>query len=453
MVNTNHQEAVMSTKRTIRKSIALASLALALPVVAGAAPPVNDDPQAPFDPAPVARLTVTPNPALYSPEPVLTQARAFPGADAGAGGFGRGDLVKFDGSASSDNSAIVKYEFDLDGNGTYEVSGANPRASRRYAAIGTYTVKLRVTDDANKIRVITKELIVHAPPKAVLKASADLALVGQSITFNGGDSTDADGIVKYELDLDENGTYETLAPSASAAFTTLGEHTVRLRVTDGHGATSTAASKVTVHRAPTAAFTFDPNPGVAGEPMTFDGSTSGDDGTIAKYEWDLDGDGTYETDTLAVAKATTTFAAPGTFTVRLRVTDDHGVQDAVSHQVTVNPKPEVTVEAADIDAPLVKILSNTVKLRRTGNVLVRVTCQATDPACTGRLVLRAQGRRIGRKAFSLAAGQTTVLKVRVTKKARAAIKRNRRLSARAIATATDAAGNTATTRKAITIKR
>ena len=32
--------------------------------------------------------------------------------------------------------------------------------------------------------------------------------------------------------------------------------------------------------------------------MTFDASASADpDGTIAKYEWDLDGNGTYETDT------------------------------------------------------------------------------------------------------------------------------------------------------------
>lgn len=442
----------MNTKSTIRRSLAVASIALAFPALAGAAP-INDDPNnPPFNPAPVAQLTVTPNPALYSPAPVLTQARAIPGAD--VGGFGRGDLVRFDGSASTDDSEIVKYEFDLDGNGTYEKSGTSPQAARRYQAIGTYSTKLRVTDDGGKTKVIARSLIVHAPPKAVLKPSTELALVGQSVTFNAADSSDADGIVKYELDLDGDGTYETVGQaSASAAFTTLGEHTVRLRVTDGNGAVSSAASKVTVHRAPTAAFTFDPNPGIAGEPMTFDGSTSGDDGTIARYEWDLDGDGTYETDTLTVAKATTTFAAPGTFTVRLRVTDDHGVQDAVSHQVTVNPKPVVVVEAADVDAPLVQIISATLKLRRTGNVLVKVTCPATEPTCTGRLALRAQGRRIGAKAFTLTAGQTAVLKVKVSKKGRAAVKQQRRLSARAVATATDAAGNKGTTRKVVTIKR
>src|SRR5687768_9794718 len=130
MVNTNHQEAVMNTKSTIRKSLAVASLALAFPALAGAAPIDDDEPNQPFNPAPVARLSVTPNPALYSPLPVLTQGRAFPGADAER--FGSGDIVKFDGAASTDDSAIVKYEFDLDGNGTYEKSGTEPKVARRY---------------------------------------------------------------------------------------------------------------------------------------------------------------------------------------------------------------------------------------------------------------------------------------------------------------------------------
>lgn len=225
----------MNTKSTIRKSLAVACLALAFPAVAGAIPVEDDDePNAPFNTPPIARLSVTPNPALYSPEPVLTQARAFPGAEVDR--FGSGDLVKFDGSASTDNGEIVKYEFDLDGNGTYEKSGTTPRASRRYQQIGTYNTKLRVTDNGGKTKVIAKSLIVHAPPKAVLKGSTELALVGQSVAYNAAESTDADGIVKYEFDLDENGTYETVGqPTATAAFTTLGEHTVRLRVTDGHG--------------------------------------------------------------------------------------------------------------------------------------------------------------------------------------------------------------------------
>ena len=61
-----------------------------------------------------------------------------------------------------------------------------------------------------------------------------------------------------------------------------------------------------------------------GQPVTFDASGSSDpDGTIAKYEWDLDGDGSYETDTGSTPTATKTYADRGRpSTVKLRVTDD-----------------------------------------------------------------------------------------------------------------------------------
>src|SRR4051812_38063586 len=52
---------------------------------------------------------------------------------------------------------------------------------------------------------------------------------------------------------------------------------------------------VIVTGAPTPAFTASPAAPFAGDEVTFDGSGSIDpDGTIAKYEWDLDGNGTFE---------------------------------------------------------------------------------------------------------------------------------------------------------------
>ena len=102
---------------TIRKSILTVALALVAFPAAASAIPVNDDdePDAPFNAVPIARFTITPNPAVASTPLVIAQARRAPGDF-----FGNGDLVKFDGSASSDpDGAIEKYEWDTDGNGTY----------------------------------------------------------------------------------------------------------------------------------------------------------------------------------------------------------------------------------------------------------------------------------------------------------------------------------------------
>ena len=65
-----------------------------------------------------------------------------------------------------------------------------------------------------------------------------------------------------------------------------------------------SAAEVSTHRnagvaqPPTASFSVAPNPANTGQNVTFDATASSDpDGTIAKYEWDLDGNGSYETDT------------------------------------------------------------------------------------------------------------------------------------------------------------
>ena len=80
-------------------------------------------------------------------------------------------------------------------------------------------------------------------------------------------------------------------------YTAEGNFTVGLRITDNGGATDLTARAVEViaNYAPTAALTATPNPVVIGQTVTFNGSGSSDpDGTIAKYEWDLDANGTFE---------------------------------------------------------------------------------------------------------------------------------------------------------------
>src|SRR4029453_3434778 len=117
-------------------------------------------------------------------------------------------------------------------------------------------------------------------------------------------------IVSYQWDLDGDGTFETNTgtnPVATHSYPAEGSFDVRLRVTDNGGATDLAVRTITVldNQPPTAAFTVNPNPVVVGQNASFNGSGPADpDGTIAKYEWDFDGNGTYEVN--AGATATTT---------------------------------------------------------------------------------------------------------------------------------------------------
>jgi glucose/arabinose dehydrogenase len=98
---------------------------------------------------------------------------------------------------------------------------------------------------------------------------------------------------------------------------------------------------------PTAAIQASPTSGAAPLTVSFDGRSSSDpdpgDG-IAAYSWDLNGDGTYGDATSATTSFT--YADPGTYTARLRVTDRNGATSTpATVTITANNTPPVPVIA------------------------------------------------------------------------------------------------------------
>jgi PKD repeat protein len=184
----------------------------------------------------------------------------------------------------------------------------------------------------------------NTPPTASFTVSKSPVHLSEAVTFNASASSDPGGsITKYEWDLDGNGTYETstgTTPSVTKSFTAEGDIDVHLRVTDNGGATdfTTRTVSVIANFAPSASYTATPNPVVAGQAVTLDGSASKDpDGSIAKYEWDLDGNGTYETSTGSSPLMTKTWSTVGTVQTGLRVTDNGGKTATSSVSVSVKP--------------------------------------------------------------------------------------------------------------------
>jgi YD repeat-containing protein len=263
--------------------------------------------------------------------------------------------VTFDASGSTDvDGTVAKYEWDLDGNGTYETStGTTPTVTRSYSIPGDRSIGLRVTDNKGATGTTTRTVTIQNQlPIASFTSTPNPVLSGVSVSFNAAASKDPDGtIAKYEWDLDGNGTYETdtgTTSTASASYPTPGNRTIGLRVTDNSGETATSSRTLVVeNRAPTVSFTVTPNPVLSGVSTTFDASASVDpDGTIAKYEWDLDGNGTYETNTGTKATVSNTFATPGEKTVGLRVTDNKGATATTTRTVTVqNRAPSASFTA------------------------------------------------------------------------------------------------------------
>jgi Tol biopolymer transport system component/PKD repeat protein len=123
-------------------------------------------------------------------------------------------------------------------------------------------------------------------------------------------------------------------PTVSYTYAAPGTYTVTLTVTDTSGATATQSQSVTAgNTPPVASFAS----GCSGLTCSFDGSGSSDsDGTITNYTWNF-GDGT----TGSSAALSHTYAAAGTYTVMLTVTDNGGSTGALSQSVTIVNAPPV----------------------------------------------------------------------------------------------------------------
>lgn len=164
----------------------------------------------------------------------------------------------------------------------------------------------------------------------------------EGMLFDASASSDLDGpIVNYRWDLDGSGNFATDSGSSptlsGVSFHTPGTHTVRLRVTDADGGTGTTSRDVTVAgRAPTAQLTASPSAAFTDQAVILDASESADpDGSIVDYRWDLDDNGSFETGTGGTATLVRSFASAGRHTVRVRVTDNTGMEGTASVTVTV----------------------------------------------------------------------------------------------------------------------
>lgn len=264
--------------------------------------------------------------SLFAKGSAAAAANQAPTADFAA--VVRDLTVDVDGSASTDvDGSIAAYSWDF-GDGA---TGAGATSSHTYTAAGTYTVTLTVTDsdgaEANEASSVT----VTAPNVAPT-ASFTSSVAAQTLTVDGSGSSDPDGtIAQFQWDFGDGGSAMGATPQPHA-YASAGTYDVTLTVTDDRGATDSVTKSVVIgaaNSAPTAAFSASSS----GLVVTVNGATSTDsDGSITSYEWDF-GDGSSAT---GVTPAAHVYAAPGSYAITLKVTDDDGATDTETRSLTVS---------------------------------------------------------------------------------------------------------------------
>ncbi len=198
-----------------------------------------------------------------------------------------------------------------------------------------------------------------------------------------------------------------------------------------------------------AVVSFSVNPAAprAGQPVTFTYTGSADpDGSLVSWQWDLDGDGSFETSTPDGA-VTKTFAGAGTVTVRMRAIDDSGeASDVAAQAITIAAAGGGSGSGASGSADTTAPRATLVKLRG-----LKLTFRSSERA-SATATLRARGKTIARGRAKAKNGAIAI-RLRLTKPGRSLLPRGRTLRAKLTLTLRDASGNRTTVTRQLKVKR
>ncbi|SEI72848.1 PKD repeat-containing protein, partial [Cyclobacterium xiamenense] len=214
-----------------------------------------------------------------------------------------------------------------------------------------YQLSVTATDLNGLTADAQMNLLINKAPVVVLEASVTEGRVPLTVEFSSENSTDEGEIVATEWDFGDGTTSEL--PNPTHTFTSIGEYTVELTLTDDRGLTSSATQLINVVdlQEPIAVATADVQQGIAPLTIQFDASESEANGIIVSYAWDFGDD-----NSSTLVSPVHTFTAPGTYTVTLLVTDDAGDTAETTLTITVQENlPPVAVPEANVtsgNAPL-----------------------------------------------------------------------------------------------------
>lgn len=273
------------------------------------------------------------------------------------------DTIVFNATQSTPNGGeIENYRWDF-GDGTTAIS-VSPTANHPYVSPGIYNVVLNVTDSEDLSDTTSRLVTVYFPdliavtevaayPTSVTKPNpvfinVTVTNIGQSIqTFNVTTYYNSTPVGNPQTVTDiVPGAYTTLAfvwDTTYVPATTLGtlyrisakaeQLPCELNTTDNELIDGT----VIVYKppGPNAQFSYLPTEPIEGDPVSFDASSSIPDpltsAPITSYHWDF-GDETSDTG----ITATHTYALAGSYTVKLNITDNQGLWDAVEKVLIID---------------------------------------------------------------------------------------------------------------------
>ncbi|MBI4444527.1 MAG: PKD domain-containing protein [Acidobacteria bacterium] len=273
------------------------------------------------------------------------------------------------------------------GSATFDSTGLAP---------GRYTITAEVTDGEHTATCsvdVTVEKRKMAPT-ITCEPSVTSVTEGESVTLRARASDPNNDPLTYSWTVDGQAVTND-APEFvfGTAGRTVGDHTVRVTVTDVDGMSASCDFRVTINRRPnrppTVSLTLDKNEVFAGETVNATAQGSDPDGDPLTYAWTVDGQNRSETSTqLAI---NTSGMAGGSHSVTVTVNDGRGGTASDTESFTVREKIVIQYDRLDNVA---KARLDEIALRMQQDSRLRAVITGhTDSRGTQRAKERAAARR------------------------------------------------------------
>ncbi|NQT72568.1 MAG: PKD domain-containing protein, partial [Chloroflexi bacterium] len=236
---------------------------------------------------------------------------------------------------------LVNWDWDFGGSGTSSAQNT----SFVFMDDGQYDVCLTVTDTSGMTDTICQMVTINdMAPNTAFTWTPELPAEGSEIQFVDASLSAADDILAWDWDFGASGMSSAQNPTLT--FMDDGVYSICLVVTDDDGSTNELCQDVTVtDLAPTAAFSWSPEPRDEGSPVQFTDSSTSSPDELATWNWDFGGIGT-STEQNPIF----TFVDDGVYDVALTVTDDDVSPDTIaSSGIITNVAPLIGTITVPVD--------------------------------------------------------------------------------------------------------
>jgi PKD repeat protein len=251
--------------------------------------------------------------------------------------------IQFDGSGSKDpDGKIAEYEWDFaDPKGSGKDYSSDPEPKYTYNYPGEYEATLTVTDDDGASDT-TSIIVTILNRKPVVDVGSDITVNVFEIVYFNITADDLDGYIRsFEWDFDGDEDTDWFAASTGTTthfYESTGTYQAGLTVSDNSDEEITVYRNITVVEVikipPVADAGLDQT--VAVGDVLLKGTGSDPDGSIILYEWDFDGDGTFDWSSSNTGIVKNIYTDEGLFNAKFKVTDDSGLTASDNVKITVN---------------------------------------------------------------------------------------------------------------------